>query len=68
MHTCPNCGFEIEDETIENCPNCAFNFNNLLSCPYKLSAHCVHTQKECYAEGLNYENCYIYLHKAGIQK
>lgn len=66
MHTCPNCGFDIQDEGLESCPQCSFNFSLLLSCPYTLSNKCVHTNKDCYIEGLNYELCSIYLHKSGI--
>lgn len=67
MHECPNCGFEIQEDFKDRCPNCGFNFNYLLNCPYKLSGNCIHSQKECFVEGLNYELCSIYLHKAGIQ-
>ena len=68
MHECPNCGFNIQEDNIEKCPNCSFNFNYLLGCPYKISNKCVHTSKDCYSEGLNYESCSMYLHKAGIIK
>lgn len=68
MFECPNCGFIIEQEEMECCPKCSFNFNYLLQCPYKISNKCVHTSKDCYLEGLNYENCFIYLHKVGIEK
>jgi transposase-like protein len=66
MNTCPNCGFESED--LEKCPECGFNFNYLLDCPYKISDKCIHTNKDCYIEGLNFELCEIYLHKAGIHR
>lgn len=67
MHQCPNCGYEIEPD-LECCPQCAFNFNFMLNCPYKLSGKCVHNHQDCFIEGLNYEDCTIYLHKAGISK
>ena len=65
MHTCPNCNFELTEE--EKCPNCGFNFNYFLNCPYKENNKCIHTKKDCYVEGLNFESCSIYLHKTGIE-
>ena len=64
MYNCPQCGNEINDEEI--CNKCGFNINETLSCPYKISGNCVHNQTECKINGLNYEDCEIYLHKAGI--
>jgi len=66
MHECPQCGFDITQIGEDKCPECGFNFNYLLSCPYKISGKCIHNQKDCYIEGLNYENCTIYLHKSAI--
>lgn len=61
---CPRCGKEIELEVCE----CGFNFNETLSCPYLISNACVHTQKQCNVYGLGFEDCSLYLHKAGIEK
>ena len=66
MHECPQCGFNIEDSSIEICPKCSFDFNATLSCPYKISNKCVHRNSKCDIYGLNYEDCSIYLHKSGI--
>lgn len=66
MHECPQCGFNIEDSSIEICPNCQFDFNTTISCPYKISKRCIHSQKPCQIYGLNYEDCKLYLHKSGI--
>ena len=63
---CPYCGKELDD-TIERCPYCGFNYNATLGCPYRISERCLHNNRECYIEGLNYESCSIYLHKTGIQ-
>jgi hypothetical protein len=65
MHECPQCA-AVLDQDEERCPKCGFNFNYLLDCPYKMEK-CIHTNKQCYIEGLNYELCEIYLHKAGIK-
>ena len=65
MHTCPNCNFDITDNS-EICPECGFDFNTTLSCPYKISNKCIHRQKECGVYGLDYELCELYLHKSGI--
>lgn len=67
MHTCPQCGFDIQDSNMEVCANCKFDFNDTLSCPYKISNRCVHTHKECKVYGLAYEDCQMYLHKSGIK-
>ncbi len=64
MNICPQCGKELEDKEI--CDNCGFNFNYMLNCPHKLSGKCIHNQKDCYIEGLNYEDCGIFLHSTGI--
>lgn len=63
MYTCPNCGKDIDTERCE----CGFDVNDTLSCPYLMSLNCVHTNMECKVTGLNYEDCDIYLHKAGLQ-
>lgn len=65
MHECPQCSTLMEED-VERCPKCGFNFNYLLEYPYKVGK-CIHNDKECYIEGLNYELCDIYLHKAGIK-
>lgn len=66
MHECPQCGFEMQDDSMEKCPKCGFNFNYVLDCPYIVNGNCIHTKKPCYIEGLNYESCQTYLHKSGI--
>lgn len=63
MYPCPNCGKEIDTDICD----CGFNINETITCAYKISGNCVHTNKECNIEGLNYELCEIYLHKSGIQ-
>ena len=65
MQICPQCNNEFED-SLERCPQCGYNFNAILNCPYKISLKCIHNSKDCFIEGLNYEMCEIYLHKAGI--
>ena len=35
---------------------------------FKISDKCIHTNKDCYIEGLNFELCEIYLHKTGIHR
>lgn len=67
MHECPNCGFDMEDDSLETCPKCGFNFNYYLDCPYVMGNVCIHNNQPCYIEGLNYESCQVYLHKAGIK-
>lgn len=62
---CPNCG-NIMRDTEEVCIKCNFNFNDTLSCPYKVSGRCIFTQETCNIKGLGYEECSIYLHKAGL--
>ena len=62
---CPNCG-NIMKDTQEVCENCNFNFNDTLSCPYKVSNRCIFTSDKCNISGLGYEECSIYLHKAGL--
>ena len=52
MHECPQCA-AVLDQDEERCPKCGFNFNYLLDCPYKMEK-CIHTNKQCYIEGLNY--------------
>ena len=66
MHECPECGFSIQDSSLEICPECGFDFNDTISCPYKISNRCIHYQKPCPIHGLDYEDCKIYLHKSGI--
>ena len=63
MYNCPQCGKEIDTDTCE----CGFDINETLSCPYIISGNCIHTNKECNVRGLDYEDCHIYLHKAGIE-
>ena len=64
MNICPQCGKELDDREI--CDVCGFNFNYTLSCPHKLSGKCVHNQKDCFIEGLNLEDCQLFLHSTGI--
>lgn len=66
MNVCPNCGKELNDE--DKCSVCGFDFNYILNCPYKISGKCIHNQKDCYIEGLNFELCEIYLKKSGINR
>ena len=68
MHDCPNCGNTIKDSSIEICPNCNFDFNDTISCPYKISNRCIHLNKPCTIKGLDYEVCKIYLNKSGIAR
>ena len=63
MYMCPQCGKEIDTEVCE----CGVDINETLGCAYKISGNCVHTNKECNVRGLDYEECEIYLHKAGIE-
>ena len=62
MYNCPQCGKEIETEVCE----CGFDINTTLSCPFKISLRCVHSQEKCEIFGLDFEDCEIYLAKAGI--
>ena len=62
MSICPKCGKEVKLEVCE----CGFNFNDLLTCPYKISNKCIHNQNKCEIYGLNFEDCKMYLHKSGI--
>ena len=64
MQTCPNCGKELSDIT-EKC-ECGFNFNGTLDCPYKISLRCCHSGDKCEVSGLDFEDCNVYLKKAGI--
>ena len=68
MHTCPNCGKDIQKLDLYVCPNCQFDFNDTVSCPYKISNKCVHNNKNCTLIGFNYEECKLYLHCSGISK
>ena len=63
MYSCPNCGKEIDTDTCD----CGFDINETISCPYLMSGNCIHTNLECSIQGLSFELCDIYLHKAGIQ-
>ena len=67
MQICPQCNNEFEDN-LEKCPRCGYNYNTFLNCPYKISGNCVHLQEECDIQGLNFEDCTIYLHKSGIER
>lgn len=62
MYNCPQCGKELEGEICK----CGFDINETLSCPFKISLRCIHTSEKCEIEGLDYEDCEIYLSKAGI--
>ena len=62
MYFCPKCGKEIEEEICE----CGFDINETLSCPFKISLRCIHNNEKCEINGLNYEDCTLYLEKAGI--
>ena len=62
MYFCPKCGKEIEEEICE----CGFDINETLSCPFKISLRCIHNNEKCKINGLNYEDCVLYLEKAGI--
>ena len=62
FYNCPNCGKEISTETCD----CGFDINETLSCPYKVSLRCVHTSEKCEINGLNFEDCPLYLQKSGI--
>lgn len=65
-HTCPVCDYIFENAFEDVCPNCSFSFNETLICPYKISQKCVFQNQECDIEGLNFEDCKIYLKEAGI--
>lgn len=65
MQDCPNCGFSLEED-FEICPSCQFNFNDTISCPFKISLRCIHKSEKCEVSGLDYEICEIYLKKVGI--
>lgn len=65
MSQCPNCGFKMADD-IDICPKCAFDFNSVLACPYKISLRCIYNNTKCYVEGLNFEDCGVYLTQCGI--
>ena len=65
MHMCPECGFEIEDPAQEIC-KCGFDFGTTLDCPYKISGNCVSLKTKCNINGLDFEDCKIYLKDAGI--
>jgi len=60
---CPQCGKDFEEDICE----CGFDLNETLTCPYKLSGNCIHTEKECDVYGLDFEDCQLYLDKAGIK-
>ncbi len=68
MHYCPMCNEELLEDDIEICPNCNYDFNEVLTCAYKLSGKCVHTSTECSIKGLDFESCETYLHKAGLKR
>lgn len=65
MHSCPKCGNLFENEESTLC-ECGFDFNNTITCPYKISNKCVHTNIECKVIGLDYEDCEIFNNKSGM--
>lgn len=59
---CPNCGNMIEDSKIQKCPNCTYDFAQLISCPYiDDDRFCLLKEKPCHIEGLDFEDCEIYI-------